>query len=433
MPRLMWQFRALLIVGGLAGVAAGLWYGFLRPADAGNTPSAVNYVPVQTVVVDIEHSYEVTRRYAGEVEPLRASDLGFEREGHLIKVFVREGSRVEKDQDLASLDTRRLEQQLREVSAAQREAGAVLDELIAGPRSQELRAAVEEVNGLEAQLKYAQSTRQRKENLLQKDVGTIDELELSRARERQLAAELAAAKQRLDELNEGSRKEQITAQRARVEQLEAKKSMLTIDLEDSVLRAPYAGRIAKRFLHEGTVVQLGKPVLRLLEDGSLTARIGVPLESAGSIPSGASIEVHADSASYEGTVAFQLPELSEATRTATVIIDLGQEAARDLVSGQVVHLDVDQTIDETGCWLPTSALVRGTRGLWACLAVSETKQADVSGETVTIGLLQKHDVEVLHAGESKVFVRGTLRQGDRVIADGTHRVTRGQWVELIGE
>lgn len=432
MFRLIWQIRTLLALFAVAVLAAATWYGFMGPADAGSTPTSINYVPVRTVFIEMEDSYQVTRRYAGEIEPLRTSDLGFEREGYLKTVLVREGSRVEKDQPIASLDTRRLEQQLRELSAGQREAKAVLDELIAGPRAQELRAAVEEVNGLEAQLKYARSTRERKENLLKKDVGTIDEVELSRARENQLAAEFAAAQERLDELNEGSRKEKIQAQLARVEQLEAQLNLLQIDLDDSVLKAPYAGRVAQRFLHEGTVIHMGDPVVRLLEEDALTARVGLPLDSAAALITESTIEVQAGGGAYHGTVASRLPKLNDTTRTTTVIIDLGEDAARELVSGEVVHLGVTQTVEETGCWLPTAALVRGTRGLWACLAVSETKEEQTqSGEPATIGLLQKHDVEVLHAGESNVFVRGTLRQGDRVVADGTHRVVQGQWVELL--
>jgi len=422
--------RTVTVVLALALLAVGWWYRVSRPVDASDVPAGANYVPVNTVVVDIEDDYTVKRRYAGEIVPLRTSDLGFEREGYLRSVLVREGSTVEKNQEIATLDTRRLEERLREISAAEREAKAVLDELIAGPRSQSLRAAVEAVNGLTAQLNYARSTRERKEDLFEKGVGTVDDLELSRSRERQFTAELAAAKERLDELNEGSRRERIRAQTARVEQLAAKKSLLKIELDDSVLRAPYAGRIATRFLHEGTVIQMGQAVVRLLEDGTLTARIGVPLDAAATLLKQSGIEVYAGGQAYRGTVASRLPELSETTRTATVVVDL-QDAA-NLIAGQVAHLDVVQRVEETGCWLPTGALVRGTRGLWACLGVSETKPLDgTSGVSRTIGLLQKHDVEILHADESQVFVRGTLSQGDRVVGDGTHRVVPGQWVELL--
>jgi len=35
------------------------------------------------------------------------------------------------------------------------------------------------------------------------------------------------------------------------------------------------------------------------------------------------------------------------------------------------------------------------------------------------------DLEVLHQTDSRVFVRGGLEEGDRVVKDGVHRLTPG--------
>lgn len=431
MVRFLSMLTGLLV---LAGLAVGLWF-HRAPAEAtSDATDVVIYVPVQTTRVEMQDSYIVTRRYTGEIVPLRTSDLGFEREGYLKEVHVREGSVVETNAILATLDTRRLEEQLKELAAAEREARAVLDELVAGPREQELRAALENVNGLTERLGFARSIRERKESLLARNAGTMDALEASRSIERKLAADLAMAREQLDKLNEGSRREQLQAQTARVDQLIARRNLLQIELSDSVLRAPYAGRISKRYYHEGTVIQKSDPVLQLLEHGRLTARIGVPLDAAASLPAGAETSVDVGGTDYSATVAARLPALSETTRTATIILDLCDDAACDLMVGQVVHLDLQQTIDEPGCWVPTSALSRGTRGLWSCLAVSETKPMPGSSDAAAlIGRLQKQDVEILHAGEASVYVRGTLRADDRIVRDGTHRVVQGQWIEILDE
>ncbi|MCJ2544499.1 HlyD family efflux transporter periplasmic adaptor subunit [Thermostichus vulcanus] len=74
----------------------------------------------------------------------------------------------------------------------------------------------------------------------------------------------------------GTRPEQITAQQARVQQLQASLASLDVALSKSVIRAPFAGRIALRHVDEGTVVGSGQPVLRLVESGAWEARIGVP-------------------------------------------------------------------------------------------------------------------------------------------------------------
>ena len=129
-----------------------------------------------------------------------------------------------------------------------------------------------------------------------------------------------------------------------------------------------------------------------------------------------------------------LPQLNEATRATTVVLDLDPSEGRRLSIGEIVRVEIDRTESQSGYWLPTSALVRGTRGLWACLVVSETRSdTGESGETVSLGLLQRRDLEVLYATESKAFVRGMLKDGDRVVSEGTHRVVQGQWVELLDD
>jgi multidrug efflux pump subunit AcrA (membrane-fusion protein) len=41
-------------------------------------------------------------------------------------------------------------------------------------------------------------------------------------------------------------------------------------------------------------------------------------------------------------------------------------------------------------------------------------------------------VEVIHQQSERVYVQGTLLDGDLVVADGTHRVVAGQGVRLAG-
>ena len=48
-------------------------------------------------------------------------------------------------------------------------------------------------------------------------------------------------------------------------------------------------------------------------------------------------------------------------------------------------------------------------------------------------MLVKHTLEVLHADESRAYVRGTLAPGDLLVSEGTHRVVAGQRVDVGGE
>lgn len=49
---------------------------------------------------------------------------------------------------------------------------------------------------------------------------------------------------------------------------------LDIQLEDSILVAPYSGTLSARLLDQGAVVSAGQPVFRIVEDQSLEFHVG---------------------------------------------------------------------------------------------------------------------------------------------------------------
>jgi multidrug efflux pump subunit AcrA (membrane-fusion protein) len=87
-------------------------------------------------------------------------------------------------------------------------------------------------------------------------------------------------------------------------------------------------------------------------------------------------------------------------------------------------LELAQTIAVSGYWLPTTALVRGVRGLWSCYVLGTSEQNDAFR-------VERRDVEVLHTESDRVLVRGTLQSGDRVVMSGTHRLVSEQLVRPV--
>ena len=84
-----------------------------------------------------------------------------------------------------------------------------------------------------------------------------------------------------------------------------------------------------------------------------------------------------------------------------------------------------------GTWLPLSALTESSRGLWAAyVAVELPAQENTDGATHR---LLRRDVEIVHTDSERVFVRGTLADGDAVVREGLQRLVPGQRVRLAGE
>ncbi len=188
------------------------------------------------------------------------------------------------------------------------------------------------------------------------------------------------------------------------------------------MKAPFDGRIARRYVDQGTVVSPGQPVVRIVEHAALEARIGLPLNAARLISIGDLIDLVAGQTECSGTLVRKLPEIDTATRTQTVVIELDPKSGSTLMPGQIIQATLTQSVNQSGFLLPTTALLPGVRGLWSVFAVVEK-----NGQSV----IERRHVEVLHTSGDQVLIRGTLAVGDQVVASGVQRLVNGQQVEVL--
>ncbi|PMB00835.1 efflux transporter periplasmic adaptor subunit [Fischerella thermalis CCMEE 5268] len=397
----------------------------------------VSLLTVKTTNVKPVTSYQVSRTYTGEVQAVRASELGFERGGKLIWFGVDRGNRVTTGTALAKLDTTNLEAKRQELIAQKDRAVAVLEELQTGPRNEDIATARAQVKEIEEQLKLEHLKRTRRKYLYETGAISKEQYDEVAFNSNALFERLSAAKSKLDELLAGTRKEQIAAQKAAVKQLEAGIADIEITIAKSTIKAPFAGIIAARRLDEGTVVNAGQAVLRLMEDVRPELEIGIPVSLLSQLKIGTKQSVQIGETTYAAKVSSILPEIDLATRTRTVILTLEQSAKQSVAPGQIGRLKIAQTVSTTGYWLPISALVQGKRGLWSCYALTETenspKNLSLANANATKPYrVERRDVEVVHTEGDRVLVRGAIESGDNVIVDGIQRIVPGQLVHIAG-
>jgi RND family efflux transporter MFP subunit len=300
--------------------------------------------------------------------------------------------------------------------------------MIAGPRVENIAAARARVKSFQAQVELLKRQTARQKRLLPQNATSQDEYERYAFDMRARAAQLNEAQHNLEELLNGTRKEQIAAQRAVVTELDAAIADIDVDLRKSTLKAPFDGTIARRLVDDGTVVDVGQPVFRLVEDQVLEARIGLPVHAAGRLVAESLQRVKIGGKYFEATVAGRFPEVDPATRTRTVVLRLEESAVAYVVHGQVVRLELEETVEASGFWLPFTALSKGTRGLWTSFVLVEADKRDSTQPALF--RVERRDIEVLHTQSERVLVRGTLNSGEQVVASGTHRVVPGQLVHL---
>lgn len=421
-----WGPRSRRVLAGVAGaviLAAGLGLTVVAKSEtSAEIPKPPRILAVRTVPVRPVTSYEAAREYTGAIVARRTSQLGFELAGKLTALHVNEGDSVTAGAAMAQLDTEHLETNRLRVVARRAQATALLDEIVTGPRDEDIAAASARVESLQAEVELLKLQTARSKRLIASRATSQDEYEQYAFGLKAREAKLSEARHDLEELLNGTRKEQIEAQRATVDELDAAIADIDVDLRKSKLIAPFDGTVARRLADDGTVVEAGQSVFRLVEDQVLEAWIGLPAHAAMQLPEGSSQRLKIHGEHFSATVAGRFPEVDPATRTRTVVLRLDAAAARRVVHGQVVRLELKDTVEADGFWLPSTSLTKGSRGLWTALVVEG--EAGTSDATEISSLrVARRDVEVLHTESDRVLVRGTLNPGDQIISGGTHRST----------
>lgn len=321
----------------------------------------------------IVETFEVTRqarlnrahRYSGRVRNGQLSVLSFELGGQVEKILVEEGDFVQRGAPLARLDRARLR------AAVQRSKAGLA------------RA--------KAQFELSARTDRRVRDLAKQDF---------------------ASAQRADEVRFGA---EVAEQS--VEELEAALSSLRIDLDKSVLKAPFSGRINRRFVDDGTVVGAGSAVLQLMSQKGKEVFVGIGVETFKALKLGQAIDVEVSGRKTKGTVSGLIDEIDMRTRTVGLVVTLPPDF--EAYEGELADVAFELMVSQSGFWAPTTALRPGPEGQWTVLSVEDDK-------------VRPSPVSVLHTKGEQAYLDGQLASGDRVVRAGLHRLVPGQKVQMVG-
>lgn len=217
---------------------------------------------------------------AGTLEA-RDAQVGSLVGGRVRTVHVEEGAQVAVGQPLVTLEADLLDLQVREQRGAVAAAQARLALARSGPRAEErARARVE--------WQHSENERQRQAALLADGV-------VGRQAYEAAATAAATSRERLRELEAGSRPEDVAAAAAELERQEGRLALLLRQREETVVRASVAGLVQSLDLRPGDLLAAGQPVATLLEPGQLWARVYVPETRLGLVRVGQEVALAVDS------------------------------------------------------------------------------------------------------------------------------------------
>lgn len=236
---------------------------------------------------------EDQNRVVGELASDR-HELTAEVNEPIVSIDVAEGQVVIAGQVLVRQDDTRARARLAETEAALAQQQARLDELVRGPRSEQVAATRANVEGATQELEFRQSELTRVQEVHARGLASPDLLDRANAA---LDAAQANLKFRLAQLEErlaGTTIEELAQAEQAVKQAQARRDFAAVDLERHVTRAPVGGVADSRLFEQGEKPAPGQPLIILLGGSQPHARVFIPEALRVRIAPGTKALIHVD-------------------------------------------------------------------------------------------------------------------------------------------
>ncbi len=245
----------------------------------------------------------------------------------------------------------------------------------------------------------------------------LELLEQERARLLQLEGSAAFSRARLDDKNKevNVAASRIDAATARLARAQVMLDYRAADLADATVRAPYPGVVTAKHVSPGAHVQVGDPVVTLVDDLHLEVEADIPAERLSELDAGIEITFAlADGGSHDAVLRAIVPVENPMTRTRAVrftSLNGGLDQARAV--GQSVTVDFPVGAPRTAVTVAKDAVTVSLQGRRVFVVDAEDK---AQPRAVVLGTSVGNRFEVLEG----------LEPGERVVVRGNERLQPGQ-------
>jgi HlyD family secretion protein len=212
----------------------------------------------------------------------------------IVELLVDEGERVTAGQVLMRQDATRARARLAEAEAALGQARARLDELVRGPRSEQIEAARAAVEGARDDLAFRRSDYARVRDIHARNLASDELLDRAKAALDTAVASDKRLRAQLDELLTGTTVEELAQAENAVKQAAARRDLLAVDVERHDIRAPVDGVADSRLFELGERPNPGQAVMVLLAGDQVFARVYVPEQLRVNVKPGQAATIHVD-------------------------------------------------------------------------------------------------------------------------------------------
>jgi HlyD family secretion protein len=215
--------------------------------------------------------------------------------GYLKDLLLEPGDLVNQGQIAARIDRPDLQVQILRDQAGLAKTEAQLRDLQNGSRSQERNEAEAGLNSAQSLYKKVQADYQRYQALYLEGAVSQQQLDAAKSSLDVAGSNLDTARQKMSLIQEGSRKEQLAAQRDEVERNRAIVKASKLMLDDTVLTVPAHGIVMTKNYQSGEYVNPGSPVYTIGNYEDCWVKIYIASTQLGLVQIGQTARVRIDS------------------------------------------------------------------------------------------------------------------------------------------
>lgn len=251
LPKMRTQKIPWLLLGALTLSLAGAagWYVWSQS----QTQSQQATLQAQTAPV-VQQNLTINITAAGVIKPVTPVNISPKQQGRLAVLYVDQGMRVKVGQLLARMDDSNLRGQLLQAKGSLEAAQANYQKLKAGNRPQEIMTAQRNLQQAQADMIASRSTYESNASLYTSGAVSKNALDISRSQYASAQSKIASLQEVYNLAKIGSRKEDIDAARAQVDQAQGNLETIQAQVNDTEIRAPFNGIITQKYANPGAFV-----------------------------------------------------------------------------------------------------------------------------------------------------------------------------------
>jgi HlyD family secretion protein len=416
--RLLRIFSSLLII---AAVSISL-NGCSRDAKK---KSIKKYISVQAVPVKEMHLVENIET-TGDVIAANTVIIRATVEGPINFCPWREGDYIkEKGEKLIVIDRPIYREDVSVAKAELEVARAVLADLKYGPRKEEIEKAKELVKHYKNCTHFAKINFERKTKLVSKNVLSRKEQEDANVTYMQCKSQFEVAKNNLSLLEQGTKETEISVAETNVEKAKAQLSLAQAQLDECIIKAPFAGIVTQVYVRPGDVTSLRSgprpPLMKIMDSTSLVIKVGLPENCAVNIIKGTKVTVSLDAYPgqvFDAAIVRVYPRIEPNSRTRIVEVKVNDKIK--LLPNMFARISVKGRSYNNALVIPDSAIITTPRGEHVVFIVRDGK---AEMQKVKIGIEEKGIIQLLTG----------VKAGDLVVTAGNLNLKNGSGITIINK